>query len=316
MLLVVALAVTVTILVTRDGSDGNSPTPPGDGQASEFASANDTGPVNIITEDPTCDAWGKVIRAYSDKSKSVNWGQRDPSIPASAWTPEQRNMYEVVSNGMRDAASQAEKLAKTTPHRVMRELYGQFVAYSAAFVTTLEGYTEKSDGLAVVTDASGTAAAHICSAIEYRSVQPIAPLVEESPAPSSVELPDDGAAPQRFLTTSNPACDGWESSLSDFDRKIADWLAIDPQISAPDWSPAQRSVNEAAAKSMVINADVLEELGRESRNPIFEDLAALAAQYRRAFALTIPEYESKDGFLSESATYLARTVNSACKAVA
>jgi hypothetical protein len=306
----------VTILVTRDGSGGNSPTPPGDGQASEFASANDTGPVNIITEDPTCDAWGRVVRTYADKSKSVNWGDRDPAIPATAWTVEQRSMYETVRDAMTEAGVQAAKLAKSTPHRVMRELYEQFIAYSTAFNNTLPDYKERDRHLASTTDSIATATAHICSAIEYRSVQPVAPLVSDPEPPAKVASISDTADTAPFLSSGDEKCSSWISMLSQFDGEIADWLAIDPEIAAHEWTPEQRAVNERVAPLMSNNADELERIGRESKNPIFEDFATLAAQYRRAYVLALPEYTSIDGFLAETSTNLVRTINSACKAAA
>ena len=104
--------------------------PQANGNGSDFASANDKGPVGIITEDPTCDAWGRVAGEYSAQTKAVNWGGRDQSVPASAWSSEQRTMYETVGRAMTNAGNQAVNLAMLTTHRVMRELYEQFIAYS------------------------------------------------------------------------------------------------------------------------------------------------------------------------------------------
>ena len=41
----------------------------------------------------------------------------------------------------------------------------------------------------------------------------------------------------------------------------------------------------------------------------------LSAQYQRAFVKALPTYTGADNYLSEAATFLARTVNWACKAV-
>ena len=83
----IAVTVVITVLVVgKDSGGGESPTPT-NGNGSDFASANDKGPVGIITEDPTCDAWGRVAREYSAKNqKAVGTGSsRDQSLPASAW---------------------------------------------------------------------------------------------------------------------------------------------------------------------------------------------------------------------------------------
>ena len=42
---------------------------------------------------------------------------------------------------MRNAADQTVPLAKLTPHRVMRELYEQFIAYARAYSDAIPTYT-------------------------------------------------------------------------------------------------------------------------------------------------------------------------------
>jgi hypothetical protein len=314
-LLVIALAVTVTVLVVRPDSDGPS-TPPTNGADSEFASANDTGPVNIITEDPTCDAWGRVVRTYADKTRAVAWEKRDPSAPASSWTPEQRSMYESVGDAMEEAGDQARDLSKLTPNRVMRELYQQFIAYGAAFKAQIPTYIADDDSSAVVTDSVATAISHICSAIQYRSAQAVAPLVAEEDGPSAPPPLGDSGNPPRFLTAKLPVCSDWSNSSAKVDEDLRAWLAIDPKIAATDWTPEQKAINDSAAAVMANNASELAEMGRSSGNAVFEDFAVLAAQYERATVKAIPNYTSADGFLSQASTYLVRTVNWACKAAA
>jgi len=41
-------------------------------------------------------------------------------------------------------------LAKRTPHRVMRELYEQFIAYSRAYADRIPTYTPPDDNFALV----------------------------------------------------------------------------------------------------------------------------------------------------------------------
>ena len=97
-----------------------------------MASADDKGPANIITEDPSCAAWTPINQTFVEIQKK-GWDERDPSIPATDWTPEQRAQYDEVGRAMRAAADQTVPLAKLTPHRVMRELYEQFIAYARAY---------------------------------------------------------------------------------------------------------------------------------------------------------------------------------------
>jgi hypothetical protein len=311
-LLVIALAVTVTILVTRDGSNGNSPMPPGDGQASEFASANDTGPVNIITEDPTCDAWGKITREYTDEIQKAGWLDRDPQVSADVWTPAQRATYEESATAMSRSADQAEKLVELTPHRVVREIYAQYSIYTRAFVERIPGYTAEDDNLAATSDALANSVTNICGAIDYRSAAPIVPLIDVPPAPTSI-APIEEADGSAFLSESNLVCAEWEATALAFSDETSAWRSIDPKISAAEWTPEQRAINNSAAATMRANADTVERLGRDSGNPILEDLAVLGAQYRRAYASALPTYTEADNFLSEAASNAVKAVNFGCK---
>src|SRR6476661_4366616 len=80
LLAVIAVTVVITVLVVGKDSGGGSPTPT-NGNGSEFASANDKGPVGIIIEDTTCSAWGRVAREFSAQSDAVKWGDRDQTVP-------------------------------------------------------------------------------------------------------------------------------------------------------------------------------------------------------------------------------------------
>src|SRR3954466_11473596 len=88
LLAVIAVTVVITVLVVGKNSGGGESPTPTNGDGSDFASANDKGPVGIITEDPTCAAWNRIADAYVGTETKVRWSSRDTSIPASAWTPD------------------------------------------------------------------------------------------------------------------------------------------------------------------------------------------------------------------------------------
>jgi hypothetical protein len=315
-LAVIAVTVVITVLVVgKDSGGGESPTPT-KGSDSEFASANDKGPVGIITEDPTCDAWGRVAREYSAQAESVKWADRDQTISANAWTPEQRTMYQTVGKAVSDAADQSENLVKLTPHRAMRELYQQFIAYGRAFTNTIPSYAASDRYLAGTTDGITSALSSVCSAIDYKSAQPLAPLIPEAGSPTAIAPLGDPSHPDRFLTSSNPICTEWSSELSKFDADTAAWRGLDPKIPADQWSAEQKAVNEAVAPVMLDHADSVEKLARRSDNAILEDIGVLSALYQRAFVKAIPTYTVADNYLSEAATFLASSINAACKATA
>ncbi|WP_238390767.1 MULTISPECIES: hypothetical protein [unclassified Mycolicibacterium] len=311
----IALAVVVTVLVVRPDSSGDGPSTLGtNGPASEFASANDTGPVNIITDEPTCDAWNTILGKYSEAMDSVKWDDRDAAIPASAWTPEQRSMYESAEKAMTQAADQAVNLVKKTPHRVVRVLFEQFIAYTRAFVQRIPSYVSEDANIIGASNGAGDALANMCGAISYRSAQAIAPLVSAVPGPTKVALPEDPNTPTKLLTEPTSVCSEWEPQVTKFADDTQAWRSIDKGIPAKEWTPDQRAVHDAVAPIMLASADEMERLGRQSGNPRFEDVATLAAQYRRAFVLTLPDYKSADSYLALSATNLVRLVNLACKA--
>lgn len=310
---VIAVSVVATVLVLRpESGGGGGSTPAAQNGNSEFASANDTGPANIISEDPTCEAWMRVARDYSAKAKSVGWANRDPHVPASAWSAEQRTAYETVGKALADAAEPTENLAKQTPHRVMRELYGQFVAYSRAFSSAVPTYEPSMDGLVNVAGTLHAALSAMCGAVDYKSVQSTAPLVAEPAAPTSVAQLSD--TPEKFVdSSSNSVCKDWLSLIEQFDKDTAQWVTVDANISASEWTPEQKSIYEAVVPVMRTQADSMEKLGRSSNNPILEDFAVLSSQYMRAYVVAIPHYTASDNFLSDSSRFLTSTIVWACR---
>jgi hypothetical protein len=86
---VIATTAAITVWVsTRIGpanpDAGGESTPPTNTYG--LASANDTGPATIITDEPTCTAWEALHNTFVN-SQTKEWAERDPNIPASQWTP-------------------------------------------------------------------------------------------------------------------------------------------------------------------------------------------------------------------------------------
>lgn len=316
MVLAIALAVVITVVLVRPDNSGNGPATAGSsGSDPEIASANDTGPVSIITEDPTCDAWNAIVGKSSEVAESVNWADRDYKLPASAWTPEQRAMFDSMGKALTQAADQAVNLMKKTPHRAMRILYEQFIAYSRAFDKSIPNYNGEGDDLLVAaSNGASNGLTYICAAITYRVAQATSPLVPAGPVPSTVAALNDPSVATKLLDEPNSICAEWKSLTSKFDDDTESWRLIDKNIPAKEWTPEQKALNDAVVPIMLTNADEMQRLGRQSGNPALEDVATLGAQYRRAFAHTIPAYKPADGYLLLTATGLTLLVNAACKA--
>jgi len=311
LLVVIGVTVAVTISVTQEGADGPGPA----GETFGLASADDKGPANIITEDPSCAAWSPISQTFINIERSQGWNNRNPAIPATEWTPQQRSQFDKVAQAARDAADQTVAVAKATPHRVMRELYEQFIAYARAYSDTIPHYTPADDHLARVFTSSASVIANICKAITYGSAETRAPLVSQPDAPETLAQLRDPDSPTMFVTDGDPLCADWFRLLDRFDRDTKGWQALDPALSAADWTPEQRATIDATIPVMEEVADEMEALGRATANPIVQDLATLAAQYRRAYAAALPSYTIPDSFLSGTASETTSMIWEACKAL-
>jgi hypothetical protein len=321
---VAAVAVLATIVAAvllfgggdsgKNSKGGNPDAGSGQDEAAGVASARDTAPVAVITEDPTCTAWTSINNELATSGEGL-WNDRDRSVPASAWTPKQRAQFVAAAQSMRGAAAQAVGLIKLTPHRVMRELYQEFIAYSHAYVERVPKYTPADNNLAGAANSASSALGAICAAIADGPAAARGPLVPPAAAPSDIAPIGNPANPEPFLTTPNSTCDEWQAALDQFGRDTADWQQLNPNIPAIYWNREQKAVNYKAAQVMNAYASKLEQLAKQSDNAVWQDFANLSAQYRRAFVVSLPTYTPPDNHLANAANYLSTTILGACAAV-
>ncbi|MCV6998823.1 hypothetical protein [Mycolicibacterium alvei] len=311
---IIAVSIVGTVLVLRPDSGGGQAGT--DNGGSEFASANDTGPANIITEDPTCEAWGKISDQITAVSKSVNWNSQDYSVPAAEWSTEQRAAFEKESAALSDAIPNVSSIAKQTPHRVVRELYGQFNAYAQALVDAVPSYSSADHYTAVASNKFFGVLNRLCDSIHFRAAQQTAPLVASTEPPSNSSSPrDDGAAvPEIFLSRNNGACSDWIAMVQRFDADTKEWRELNPNVRPPEWTPERKAIMDAATPVLVTYADDMERLGRGSGNAIWEDFAVFAAQYLRAYVKGIPTYTPNYVYMSLTSNTLSNAILWACKA--
>nr|WP_090277565.1 hypothetical protein [Mycolicibacterium komanii]CRL72220.1 hypothetical protein CPGR_02748 [Mycolicibacterium komanii] len=310
LLAVIGVTAAVTISVTSDKADDRDPAP--SGETYGLASANDTGPVNIITEDPTCAAWGPINQTFVDVQKK-GWSNRNASIAAPNWTPEERAAYERVAEASRKAADQTVALSKLTPHRVMRELYEQFIAYARAYSEAVPSYTPADNHLAGVTVTTSSVLVYICSAITSGSAEARAPLIDSPSAPTEIAPLSNPNDPQKFMATVDDTCADWDQLLNKFNLDTRPWQAVDTNTPVTEWSPEQRAAAEAVVPVMNELADNVRSLGERSPNPILRDFAVLAAQYRRAFAEALPTYTPSDVYLDLASYRTTSIIYEACE---
>lgn len=317
--LVAVIAVTATVAVSCTKNSGDSNGGGGGGTKtsaapSDVASANDTGPVGIITEDPSCAAWAPISNTLIDV-EGKGWRDRDASIPASAWTPEIREQYEAVGKAWRQAADQTVPLSKLTPHRVMRELFGQSIAYSRAYANSISTYTAADDSLARAGATAGLVITYICNAITSGSAAARAALVPALQPPTSISPIGDLSNPQRMFETADTVCSDLSPSLDQLSLNpvFKSWTNIDPAIPVGSWSPEQQALTAAVAPLMSSAADALEKLARTSANPVVQDLILLGVQYRRTYVQAFPTYQPSDQNIYSVGQGAPAIVRMACK---
>ncbi|WP_162234063.1 hypothetical protein [Mycolicibacterium goodii] len=219
-----------------------------------------------------------------------------------------------MAQSMLLSADQLIPVAKLTPHRVMRELYEQIIAYSRAYAESVSAYQPEENAALVSTNAS-TAVSLICAAIKNGSAAARGPLTVQAPARSDLQEAGDGANPARFLTEPNPECAAWEKALNEFDNNTVQWRAIPADIPAGDWTPEQKSITKAVIPVMRRLASQQVGSGEQSGNALWQDFADLSAQYRLAYAEALPTYVASDDALSAVSLRLGSMVNAACRLV-
>ena len=82
-------------------------------------------------------------------------------------------MYDTVGKAMADAADQTVNLVKMTPHRVMRELYEQFIAYARVQPTRFCHVHKPDDDSVWLRSSggrSGSALVDVCAASNHHEL--------------------------------------------------------------------------------------------------------------------------------------------------
>ncbi|TQR85776.1 hypothetical protein D8S82_14520 [Mycobacterium hodleri] len=313
-LLVIAIAVGIAVIVMSRGGDSRPSASP-TGVPSDIASANDTGPVSIITNEPTCATFVGINNSLADL-QTQGWGaQRKALGPASEWTPEQRSRVEAVATGMRNAANQSVALAKQTPHRVVRELYEQFIANGRAYADSVRDYVPADDGLASANVNASSAIIGICNTITFGSSNR-GLGVDPAASPTTIAAPQDPQKSLPFITEPTSTCSEWVSRLDNFNSETTAWADADPSVPASEWTPERRTLEVATRPLLTAYANDAQAAGRESGNPAFEDFALSSALYLRTYLTVADNYTGIDGWLSYTGFKFANLVSGACRAAA
>ena len=313
-LLVIGITVGATLTFTQDSGHGG-PTTPTSGALSELASAADSEPARIITSEPTCQTFVGISNSLADV-ETQGWGEIRGSLgPKSEWTADQRTHVEAVTRAMRGAADQSEPLLKQTPHRVIRELYGQFIAFGRAYADSVADYLPADDGLASANVNAGSAIVGICNSINLGSASR-AMAVDPAAGPTALADTSNALNPERFITSTSSTCTEWVSRLNNFNTQTTEWGEVDPSVPASQWTPERRALEASVRPLILAFATDIEGAGRQSGNPTLEDFAVSAALYLRAYLAVGDSYSPADGWLSYVGFKFANLVSGACRAAA
>ena len=315
-LLVVAISVGATLLFTRDGGGGGGSTP-SSGAASDFASAGDTGPVALITSEPTCAAYITLSNRLAD-AEGNGWSSERASLgESSSWTPDQRSRAEAVTAAMRTAADQAVPLARQTPHRLVRELYQQFIVYGRAYADKVSTYKPQDDDLASANVNAGAALVGLCNTVIYGAAGRA--VAVESSMPTTAGLTGDQLSDlHKFVSADDEkSCSTWVQREAKLTADTPDWQNIDMSLASTQWTSDRRAIEMRVRPLLVEFADDTQEVGRRSGNPVLEDFAVASAIYIKAYVTVGDSYDgSADGWLSYTGLRIANLVTAACGAAA
>ncbi|MGQ9411101.1 hypothetical protein [Mycolicibacterium gilvum] len=317
-LVVIVLTVAATLFVTgrqseEAGPDPAKPSPTTAVDTSEIASADDRRPAGIILEDPTCTNWSSIAAAFAN-SASNGWDRRDPTVPSERWSIDQKDQYQAVQATMREASNRSVRLARETPHRVMYELYSQFIAFGRAYADAIDHYTARDDALARVAISASSTISAICDAVAYGSAGARSALIAQAAPTQGLGHLTDPDKAQRLSLAGDSFCADWSAAIAEFDDAISSWKALDPNISATEMDPGHRAVLDATASTMTDFALQLQMLGIQSKDSVLVDFATLSAQYLRGYVSALRTYTPADNFLVLAASSSAAIVAEACNA--
>ncbi|MCH9731921.1 MAG: hypothetical protein K0U84_19975 [Actinomycetia bacterium] len=262
--------------------------------------------VGLLREkDPVCDEWQKYSDDLADNQK--RWAASNRGIPASKWTPEQREIFTSVGMAMTTAADQFESILPKAHNVVIQELMAQTIVYLRAYVGRIPSYVGSDGLIAGVANNFGNGVTYMCSAV---------PLVRavsgfDADRPSTVPNP---SAVDDFMADRDPLCDDVLALLERQETLLGGWAASDPTIPAAQWSPEQRRINNAAREVLMTDLPEFRRLAKGAEGRVIGDLLATQIAYTQAYADAISDYAPDHNQLWRTAIALAGGIGAACEA--
>ena len=276
-----------------------------------MASADDTGPLTILTDEPVCTDYQNTLADVSTAQRQ-GWADRNPDIPATQWTTTQHTMYEQMADALNTAADHYTLLAHRTPHRIIAELLAISIGSTRAYTNALPHYTATDNKLIRPSNNADHVLTNLCNTITTGSATNRAPLAPPMADPAIRPTPIDPDHPRTLMAKPDPICTNLHAVIDQYHTPLADWRAIETDIPATDWTPQQRDLNNTAAPLLHDQARQYLQLAGHTPDPLIADLLTLAGLYQHLYARTLGTYTPDDRHLYATAVYAIRTVANAC----
>jgi hypothetical protein len=302
-LLGVAVTVVVAVVVGMLVWNATATSPGGRGAPTAEDGVDRT--VGLLrVKDPVCDEWVTVSNELA--AKEEKWAASNRGVPATAWSPEQREIFVSVGEAMSTAADQFESMLPKAKNVVLQELIAQTIVYLRAYVERVPNYVDSDGLIAGVANNFGGAITYMCSAA------PLAPSASaEGKLVSSAAEP---AALTPFMAHRDSVCRDFLALIDRQSAQLSGWIAGDSTKPAAKWIPKERALNNAAREVLKRDYRQLLELGKRAKNPIMSDLLLTQSAYIQTFSRVLPSYTPDDAQLWTVVTFLGGGLSSSCKA--
>lgn len=309
---VTALVVVGVIALTRSGEvvprPVAAPTPT---ELQVRPATSDDIPAGLqLVADPICEDHGLVYNILAARWQS--FAKLDEKIPASQWTPEQRDIADATARAMLSAAAQYESMLPRAENRVIQELLAQTIVYLRANAENLPHYRAAEDvNLAYTATRLDGAILAVCAAVPL-----VASLSAEMiPAPRPTTVAVDPSALVPFMKLKDGICDDYVAWAQRRDEDLETWESRGGQLSVEgsQWPPEQRAIADDVSRVLARNADEVRGFAERADNPLVRDFLATAAPYNQIFAKRLPAYRLDDWPAWDVTNYLLNAVRFGCQ---
>lgn len=299
--LLVVVAVVIVLLVWKaTSSDG-----PGSGATTPTDDGIDRTVGLLREKDPVCDEWGKYADELAENEK--RWAQTDDTIPATAWTAEQRRIFADVGAAMKIATNQFEAILPKARNVVLQELIAQTIFYLETYVQDIPNYVGRNALIAGVASNFSNAVTFMCTAVPTTSTVNLDDVERSSTVSNPAMISD-------FMAEGDSVCAELAVLLDRQSSMLEGWTAGDSMTPADSWSAEEWALNKAVREVLTHDLVQFRDIAERAKGRVTGDLIATHNAYLKAFADAIPTYTPDDIKMWRVVIALAGGISAACEA--